>query len=375
MVWGLGHGLGIGVPYLCREQLGPATLGIYDDLCVHRYSFQECVLTAGLWLMGLLNAGRWYQIIFFVSHGCCITWVLIIWGSPRRTWLFPVLLKNMRGSCRETKDNQHLPSKAGLGRHSGQSSEGEQLGWAGGCMCSLSALLYTWPSSLCPSLPPHTSSVLWRPGESGCSCGGQGLRAGVEGTPVLATSVSCASAWMLQQEIRGSSGLNEACKSSYSAIRKDKAKNSKIKLRWSLTTFMFFSFVPNYKTLECDDFIWKQVAPLWQQQPNSKWEFLFHAPDKGLVLFSCQCAEDGPAVCWWYWKQSNCLFKKLSNKETPKWNGFFSPIFCWRIWNLTGHHGGCSVKGLESWSLGRAVTANYLCPGWEVLVHLVLRQV
>lgn len=161
----------------------------------------------------------------------------------------------------------------------------------------------------------------------------------------------------------------------YSAIRKDKAKNSKIKLRWSLTTFMFFSFVPNYKTLECDDFIWKQVAPLWQQQPNSKWEFLFHAPDKGLVLFSCQCAEDGPAVCWWYWKQSNCLFKKLSNKETPKWNGFFSPIFCWRIWNLTGHHGGCSVKGLESWSLGRAVTANYLCPGWEVLVHLVLRQV
>lgn len=139
--------------------------------------------------------------------------------------------------------------------------------------------------------------------------------------------------------------------------------------------FCVFSFVPDYKIWECDDFIWKRVAPLWQQQPNSKWEFLFHAPDKGLVVFSCQCAEDGPAVCWWYWKQPNCLFKKLSNKETPKWNGVFSPIFCWRIWNLTGHHGGCSVKGLESWSLGRAVIANYLCPGWEVLAHLVLRQV
>lgn len=73
----------------------------------------------------------------------------------------------------------------------------------------------------------------------------------------------------------------------YSAVRKDRAKTSKIKLRWRLTTFVVFSFVPKYKTLECDNFISKQVASLWQQQPNSKWEFLFHAPDKGLVIFSC----------------------------------------------------------------------------------------
>lgn len=177
---------------------------------------------------------------------------------------------------------------------------------------------------------------------------------------------------MLQQEIRGASRLNEACKASLLCRQERQSKELKLKIElwWSLTTV-----VPNYKTLECDDFIWKQVAPLWQQQPNSKWEFLFRASDTDVVLFSCQCAEDGPAVCWWSWKQPNCLFKKLSNKETPKWNGFFPLIFCWRIWNLTGHHGGCSVKGLESWSLGRAVIANYLCPGWEVLAHLVLRQV
>lgn len=40
----------------------------------------------------------------------------------------------------------------------------------------------------------------------------RGLRAGVEVTPGLARSGFCVSAWMLQQEIRGASRLNEACK-------------------------------------------------------------------------------------------------------------------------------------------------------------------
>lgn len=319
----------------------------------HSSHLQGAVLTAELWLMGLLNPGRWCQIIFFASHGCCVPLSSDFLGAHQGELDF---FLSSRKICEAAVGKQGMTSfcKQRLGWEDTRAVFWRRAAGVGRLYMQPFSFLCMWPSSLCPSLPPHTSSVLWCPGEFGLHCGEQGpgssrgLRAGVQSTSGLASSVFCVSAWILQQKIRGASRLNEARKTTLlcSQERQSKELKWKIKLWWSMTTFMFLSFVLNCKTLECDDFIWKQVAPLWQQY-NSKWEFPFHAPDKGLVVFSCQCAEDGPAVCWWYWKQPNCLFKKLSNKETPKWNSFFSINFLLKDLKFDRAPWGVQCKGVE----------------------------
>lgn len=98
-----------------------------------------------------------------------------------------------------------------------------------------------------------------------------------------------------------------------------------------------------------DDYLWKQIAPL-QKAPGAQFqeEFLLHAPGKGLVLRGCQRGKGGPAVCPTVLKKAKsvCL-RHHPTKRCQSAVFFSSPVFCWRIWNLTGHCGRCSVKWLR----------------------------
>lgn len=69
--------------------------------------------------MGLLNPGRWYKLFSLPLLGAAFPWALILWGSPRRIWLFPVLLKNLRDLCKKMRDDRLVQAKVGLGRYSG----------------------------------------------------------------------------------------------------------------------------------------------------------------------------------------------------------------------------------------------------------------
>lgn len=46
-------------------------------------------------------------------------------------------------------------------------------------------------------------------------------------------------------------------------------------------------------------------------------------------------------------EKSQKYFWEIIQQRDTKMQWFFSPIFCRRVWNLTGHHGRCSVKWLR----------------------------
>lgn len=96
----------------------------------------------------------------------------------------------------------------------------------------------------------------------------------------------------------------------------------------------------------CDDYIWKQIAPLQKAPSAQLWvEFLLCTLTEVLFWQAVNMGKMTQLSAVNTEKSPNCLFKKFCNKETPKCNVFFfSPIFCWRIWNLTGRHRRCSVK-------------------------------
>lgn len=130
-------------------------------------------------------------------------------------------------------------SKGWAGKTLWQSSEGEQLGWAGGCICSLSlscargqtACVHHFHHLLhlsCDALESLASVVMGRG-----TCHFQGFEGWGGGHPRSCQFCFCVSACMLQQKIRGACRLNEACKTSLlcSQERQSKELNLKIKLQ------------------------------------------------------------------------------------------------------------------------------------------------
>lgn len=198
--------------------------------------------------------------------GSTFPWVIILWGSPRRTWLFPVLLKNLRGNCTKTRDDKILQAKAGLGRHSRQFLK--ESSWGGqrpvyaafllSCAHGQAACVHHFHHILHLSRDALESLAAVVVGKDLATPGvwGLGWRA-PQALPVLffVSLPGCCS-----KRLEALPGWMKHVRPLYSAVRKDRAKNSKIKLQWRLITSVFFPFVPNYKTLECDDFISKQCT-------------------------------------------------------------------------------------------------------------------
>lgn len=184
-------------------------------------------------------------------------------------------MKNLRGNCRKTRDDQLLQPR--LGWEDTQGSLLKESNWSGqeavyaACLlsCAACASITSTTYFICLVMPWRVWLQLWWEGIWQL----QGFEGWGGGHPrPCQFRFLCLCLWMLQQEIRGSSLLNEACKTSLlcSQERQSKKLKLKIKLWGRLTTFVVFIFVPKYRTLECDDLISKQVAPLWQQQPSSK---------------------------------------------------------------------------------------------------------
>lgn len=168
----------------------------------------------------------------FLSLPCtdaAFHWALILWGSLRKTRLFSLCSKNLRGMCRRTGEEQVQQTKAELGSRSEEPSDGGQLGQGGdrphsilSCACGQAAHLHLLHLL---HLPQNA------PGRSAWNHGGQGW-AGPEGqgwgTSGFASSGLCGSAGMLQW-CQGSGKLPDGRKhmrSLYPVTRKGRAKNS-----------------------------------------------------------------------------------------------------------------------------------------------------
>lgn len=110
-------------------------------------------------LMDCLNLARWYQIVFFLAaRGFCFP-LRYLWLSGESI-IFPLLLKNLRGTYRKKKDDQMI-------RFSSLRLNWE-VAWrrlvmeGPGMGKRPSKQLYPlcmWPSSLSPSLPAPPSSL------------------------------------------------------------------------------------------------------------------------------------------------------------------------------------------------------------------------
>lgn len=136
--------------------------------------------------------------------GAAFDWALIFWGLLRKTQLFPLFLKNLRGMRRKTRGVQLLQTKAKLGGRSGEPSDRRQLGWGGGRTCSLFPCA-CGPAAFLHRFFHHLLHLSCNAaGRSAWSCGGRDPAAlGVEGwaggTSGLAGSGFCGSARKLQQ--------------------------------------------------------------------------------------------------------------------------------------------------------------------------------
>lgn len=97
----------------------------------------------------------------------------------------------------------------------------------------------------------------------------------------------------------------------------------------------------------CDDYIWKQIAPL-QIVPAAQFQvefllctlaevLLWQAVDMGKMTQLSTINTEKKAL-------TVCLRNSATKRHQNAVWVFFSPIFCWRIWNLTGRHRRCSVK-------------------------------
>lgn len=106
---------------------------------------------------------------------------LNLWCSLRKTRLFPLFLKNLRGLHRKTRDDQLLRTKAELGSRLGEPSDGEQLGWAGGRPCSLPVHVAKQPISITSSITYFVCLLVPRGGLPGVMVGSDPAALGGEG--------------------------------------------------------------------------------------------------------------------------------------------------------------------------------------------------